>query len=223
MLSEFLVSHPENPFFQLSHSEWKAAIRKHPELLEKPHIEYIERSASGSIQVGYDGYFDNDAVISQFVRLFKMLSFKKAYKEHSINIIVDNARTHSAKAFSLEGFGMKPGTRCAIDRIQYMDENGHQQTIDCYFTNGANKGKSKGLLILAKELQIKVPPDVKLKELKRLLSGHKAFQNVGRLYCSFVFLIISSFLFCKLLPGVKTGNNCKAIRCDYYVCSKVPL
>ncbi|CAF1483015.1 unnamed protein product, partial [Rotaria sordida] len=89
----------------------------------------------------------------------------------------DNARTLNAKEFPLEGFGMKPGTRYPINQIQYMDEHGKQKIVDCYFTGGANKGKPKGLLILAEELKIKVPANIKLEELKRLLSLHKAFQN----------------------------------------------
>ncbi|CAF4759017.1 unnamed protein product, partial [Rotaria sp. Silwood2] len=72
---------------------------------------------------------------------------------------------------------MKPGARCAVDQIQYMDEKGRQQIVHCYFTSGKDKGKSKELLILAEELNIKVPANVKLEELKRLLSLHKAFQN----------------------------------------------
>jgi hypothetical protein len=51
-------------------------VKKYPELLEDDGIQYIERSASGSIQVGFGGYFDNDAIINQFTRLFKMLPFK---------------------------------------------------------------------------------------------------------------------------------------------------
>ena len=66
--------------------------------------------ASGSIQVGYDRYFDNNAIVSQFTRLFK-----NAYANHSIHVVVDNPRTHSAKEFSLDEFGMKPGTRCPVD------------------------------------------------------------------------------------------------------------
>lgn len=189
MLSDFLVSHPENPFFQLSHNEWVAAVKKHPELVEEDQIEYIERTASASIQVGYDGYFDNDAIIRQFTRLFKMLPFKKAYENHSIDIVVDNARTHSAKDFSIDGFGMKSGTRCPINQIQYQDESGRFRAVDCYFTSGKNRGKSKGLLILAKELKIKVPNNIKLGALKQLLSLHKAFQNVRLVSICFSFFL----------------------------------
>ncbi|CAF2242534.1 unnamed protein product [Rotaria magnacalcarata] len=178
MLSDFLVSHPENPFFQLSQSEWAAATTKYSELLEENNIEYIDRSTSASIQVGNGAYFDNDAVLSQFTRLFKMLPFKQAYKNKVIIIIVDNARIHSAKEFSLEDFGIKPGTRCPIDQILYKDEMGRHQKLDCYFTSGRHKGKSKGLLILAEELTIQVPPKTSLDHLKQLLSSHNAFQNV---------------------------------------------
>ena len=191
MLSDFLVAGPDNPFFQLSHSEWAAAVKKYPELLEEDQIEYVERSASASLQVGYEGYFDNEAIISQFTRLFKLLPFKNAYQNHSINIIVDNARTHNAKEFSLEEFGMKSGTRCPVNQIQYKDDKGQQQIVDCYFTTGEDKGKSKGLLIVAKELKIKVPANVKLEELKRLLSSHKAFQNVRLLFGLSVDFLIS--------------------------------
>lgn len=188
MVSDFLVSHPENPFFQLSEIEWAAAVAQHPELLEENQIEYIERTASASIQIGNEAYFDNDAVISQFTRLFKMLPFKKAYKNHLIHIIVDNARTHSTKEFSLENFGMKPGTRCPIDQIQYKDEKGRRQILDCYFKSGRNKGKSKGLLVFAKELKIKLPDHVNLEHLKQLLSLHNAFQNVRVFVCSLCYL-----------------------------------
>ena len=180
MTSEFSVSHPDNPFFELSHGEWKAAVSQYPELMEETDIDYIERSASGSIKVVYDRYFDNNAIVSQFTRLFKMLPFKKAYTNHSIHVVVDNARTHSAKEFSLEEFGMKPGTRCPVDQIQYIDDHGQQKTIQCYFTSGPSKGKSKGLLKIVEELKISLHENIKLKELKELLGKHKAFQNVRK-------------------------------------------
>ena len=44
MMSEFLVSHPDNPFFQLSHEEWKAVVSQYSELMEETDIDYIERS-----------------------------------------------------------------------------------------------------------------------------------------------------------------------------------
>ena len=97
MIWEFLVSHPDNPFFQLSHEEWKAVVSQHPKLMEETDIDHIERSASGSIHVGYGRYFHNSAIVSQFTRLFKMLRFKKVYANHSIHVVFDNAKTHTAK------------------------------------------------------------------------------------------------------------------------------
>ena len=206
MVSDFLIAHPENPFFQLSQDEWTAAVKKYPELLDDDGIQYIERSASGSIQVGYGGYFDNDAVINQFTRLFKMLTFKKAYANHKFHVIVDNARTHSAKHYSVEDFGMKPGTRCTTEKIFYRDKSGKQLTIDCFFTSGANKGQSKGLLNLAKELGIDIPPKVKLEELKRLLNLHEAFKNVNILPIMISFYMRSTNLLFFCL-GFKIGNT----------------
>ena len=170
----------------MSPNEWSAAVAQHPDLLEDSRIEYIERSASGSIQVGPGAYLDHEAVLSQFTRLFKMLSFKKAYKNYRITIVVDNARTHSAKEFSIGDFGMKPGTRCPIDKILYKDEMGQKQQLDCYFTSGKHNGKSKGLLMLSEELKIKVAAKVSLDHLKQLLISHNAFQNV-RLFFVFYF------------------------------------
>ena len=66
MISEFLVSHQDNPVFQLSHEEWKEVVSQHPELMVETDIDYIERSPSGLIQVGYDRYFHNNAIASQF-------------------------------------------------------------------------------------------------------------------------------------------------------------
>ena len=111
-----MVSHPDNPFFRLSQDEWKAVVSQHPKLMEETDIDYIEKSASGSIQVGYDGYFYNNAIVSQLTRLFKMLQLKKAYTNHSIHVVVDNAKKHTAKEFSLDESGIKPGTRCLVRR-----------------------------------------------------------------------------------------------------------
>ena len=68
---------------------------------------------------------------------------------------MNNARTYTSKEFSVNDFGMKPGTRCPI---QYLDPATNQQkTVNCYFTDGENKGKSCGLLNIALSLGLKVP------------------------------------------------------------------
>ena len=115
---------------------------------------------------------------------------KKTYANQSIHVVVDNAKTHTAKEFSLDEFGMKPGTHCPVDHIQYIDEHGQQKTIQCYFTSGPSKRKSKGLLKIAKELKISLHGNIKLKELKELLGRHKAFQNVRKFLIT-IFNIIA--------------------------------
>ena len=152
MLSDFLVSCPEGPFFELSNDEWTAAVKKHLVLLDNSVMNYLPKSASASIQVGIDGYFDTDAVLEQFTRLFKLLPFKKSYEGHKINIVVDNARTHSAREYSLSEFGKGISARCPVKSIQYIDEKGKKNIIECYVNGGENNGKSKALLILAREL-----------------------------------------------------------------------
>ena len=72
---------------------------------------------------------------------------------------------------------------------------GQQQIVDCYSMTDEDKRKSKGLLILAKELKTKVPANIKLDEVKRLLSLHKAFQNVRLFFgLSVDFLINLRFM-----------------------------
>jgi transposase len=78
-------------------------------------------------------------------------------------------------------FGKNIGTKCTVDELEFLDERGQMQSISCFFTDGLNKGKSKGLLMLAKELKLSVPDRIKLGDLRNLLLTHSAFQNVSRL------------------------------------------
>ena len=50
-----------------------------------------------------------------------LLFIKEQYKDHVIECVVDNARTHSAKSHSLLDFGKSVGTRCPVDKIEYTD------------------------------------------------------------------------------------------------------
>lgn len=179
MISDFLVQHPSGPFFELSDDEWKLAIAKYKSLSVDSDVNYLSRTATASINVGIDAYFDNDTILSQFERLFQMLEFKQEYKDHQIEIIVDNARTHTTKAYSLQDFGKNIGTRCPVEKIEYMDENDVTKVIECYFKQGPNKGKSKGLVELCKGLGVQLPASVKLDEIRGMLSKHRAFQNVS--------------------------------------------
>ncbi|CAF5100162.1 unnamed protein product, partial [Rotaria sp. Silwood1] len=129
-----------------------------------------------------------------------MLEFKQEYKDNQIEIIVDNARTHTTKAYSLQEFGKNIGTRCPVEKIEYVDENGATKVIDCYFKQGTNKDKSKGLVELCKELGVQLPAKIKLDEIREILSKHRAFQNLTK------------------LEMLATKYNVKIIYCPKYHC-----
>ncbi|CAM4799333.1 unnamed protein product [Rotaria magnacalcarata] len=134
-------------------------------------------SASAAIALGGDNYFNNQSILNQFKRLFQLLSFKKEYKSHNFLCLVDNSRTHTAAEIHLNDFGMRPGTRCPVDKIEYIDENNKKQTIECY----DDDGYSKILLAIANELNVFVPSKCKLNDLKLLPSQHAAFKSVSKL------------------------------------------
>lgn len=179
MISDFMVCHPSGPFFNLNNDEWQRAIAKYPELLQNNYINYVEHTATAAINVGGDTYFDNDTVLLQFQRLFKMLEFKDAYIGHDIDILVDNARTHTARQYSINDFGKGINSKCPVDVIEYCDDKGVKNTVQCYFHSGPHANKSKGLLELSKELNIALPPKCFLPQLRKLLSEHPAFQIVN--------------------------------------------
>lgn len=185
MVSDFLVQHPSGPFFELSKDEWKKATAKYKSLCADSDVNYVSRTATASINIGTDAYFDNDTILEQFERLFQMLEFKQDYKGDQIEIIVDNARTHTKKAYSLQEFGKNIDTRCPVEKIEYIDERGVTKVIDCYFKKGENKDKSKGLVEICKELGVQLPAKIKLDEIREILSKHLAFQNVSESHSIF--------------------------------------
>jgi hypothetical protein len=117
MISDFVVQHCSGPFFSLSPKEMELALRKYPQLAAPTDLDYVERSATASLHVGYDSYMDNPAVLGQCERIFQMIQFKEAYRGHSIEFVFDNARTHTAKSHSVNDFGKNIGTKCAVDQI----------------------------------------------------------------------------------------------------------
>ena len=177
MISDYLVMHPSGPFFTLNDKEYQQALALYPELADD--VTYVEETATGFINVGYDSYFDNSTLLAQFERLFKLLHFKSEFKNHNIEVIVDNATTHTAKPYSLSDFGKSIGTRCTTDTIEYMDSQGQLQVIDCVFKRGPNNGLSKCLLEISNELNVKLPPKVKLEQLREILANHPAFKVVS--------------------------------------------
>lgn len=180
MISDFLVQHPSGPFFELDAQEYAEAVDRYPELEDDTDVNYVIRSATGSIDVGGDSYFNNEIVLQQFSRLFKMIQFKKAFHGHDVEIVVDNARTHTARLYTSRDFGKSIGTRCPVDAIEFTDTSGEKRKIETYFKSGPNSGRSKGLLEIAKELNIQIMAKIKLEELRRKLDQHPAFRNVRR-------------------------------------------
>ena len=180
MISDYLVMHPSGPFFTLSEKEYKEALKLYPELADDvDDVSYVEKTATGSIDVGYDSYFDNSTILAQFERLFKLVQLKSEFKDHNIEIIVDNATTHTAKSYSLSDFGKSIGTKCTANTIEYIDSQGQLQVIDCFFKSGPHKGLSKGLLEISKELNVTLPSKLKLDQLRDILSNHPAFKVVS--------------------------------------------
>ena len=141
MVSDFLVAHPSGPFFALSQEEFDLAAKQYPGLKsDNNDLNFVNCSATAEINVGQDRYFDNDIILYQFERLFQLLSYKKDFKDHEIEIIVDNARTHSTKEYSINDFGKGIGTRCPVSAIEYVDDQNQDVSISCYFAYGKHRG-----------------------------------------------------------------------------------
>lgn len=103
MVSDFIVQHPTCPFFELSQVEWVKAIQKYPEL-NQDKSKYLDRSATRLIELNGVNYFDKETILEQFERLFKLLEFKEEFFYHDIEILVDNATTHTAKLYNISQF-----------------------------------------------------------------------------------------------------------------------
>ena len=144
-------------------------------------VNYIKNSASTGINVGEEGYFNNETILAQFERLFMLLPFKKAFDGHVVEIVVDNARTHATKEYSITDFRKGIGTNCPVDFIHYFGDDGQLVSISCYFLQGEHKGKSKGLVELSKDLNVPISSSIKLAEIRNTFSSHLAFQNVSKL------------------------------------------
>jgi hypothetical protein len=73
MLSDFIVQHPTDPFFSLTDTEYRRATKKFPALSNPDGLNYLINSATAGINVGQEGYFDNETILNQFERLFMLL------------------------------------------------------------------------------------------------------------------------------------------------------
>ena len=181
MVSDFIVQHPSGPFFSLSNAEFALAAKNFPSLSNPNGINYLKNTASAGINVGEEGYFNNETILAQVECLFMLLPFKKAFDDHVVEIVVDNARTHAAKEYSINDFSKGIGTQCPVDFIHYFNDDGQLVSISCYFLQSEHKGKSKGLVKLSKDLSMPISSSMKLAEIGNILSNHSAFQNVSKL------------------------------------------
>ena len=187
MLSYFIICSSTDIIFELNEQEWNDAISKFP-LLDKKQtsMNFFPRSASAWIEPGKNNYFDNEDILEQFERFFILCKFKKSFENYDIEILVDNARTHSAKFFDLNATNKGPSIKtCPIDKLEWM-ENEENKSIDCnYYEDGIKK--SKGLFMIAKELKF-IESNAESKDkryllpaLRTLMSTHPAFKTQSKL------------------------------------------
>lgn len=213
MFSGFIVAHENCVFFKLSDEEFKKASDKYPSLL-KPTLKYVENSCDGSMNPGasQDGYFDNDSVLSQFERLFQMVEFKTEFNfpvKHDIEIVVDNARTHTAQAININEFRLHPGGNCPVNTIRWKDENENDKELETFDIEGVSKGLKK----IALELGYTLKEKIKLDEVKTILKDHPAFKIETKLeVLAFKYgikIIFNPKFHCELNPIEGTWCNQK--------------
>ena len=148
----------------MNEKEWTNAVKRFPDLLDT-NLYYEKYSATVAVHSSVDPYFDNNILSLQFERLFKLLNFKEEYKNHNIEVLVDNARIHMTKQLNINDFGRDIGTRCLVSFIEYIDELNNRKIINCFFQSGLHLGQSKSLLNIALELGFQVSTNCKLEEV----------------------------------------------------------
>jgi hypothetical protein len=192
MVSEFLVQHHE-ALFKLDEDEWKAAVKAYPELKRKEEREkkskkkdlvqnhdflnFYPQSASAWIEPKKDCYFNNKIILKQFERLFILLKFKKSYRNHNIEIIVDHATTHTAKHYDVNLFAKSSGSKCQYETIEWIEDDETRTSVNCK----DEEGVYRGLQPIMADLGIEVSEDLSLSQMRKELMNHPAFENISRL------------------------------------------
>ncbi|CAF4626466.1 unnamed protein product, partial [Rotaria sp. Silwood2] len=69
MVSDFLVQCPSGPLSKFSENQWKQVVRKYQSLSVHGDVNYLDRTATASIKIRTDAYFDNGTILGQFERL----------------------------------------------------------------------------------------------------------------------------------------------------------
>jgi hypothetical protein len=173
----FLVQCEDSCEFRLDEDEWNRALRQYPALNKQDDfLNFYPQSPNAWIEPKKDNYFDNTQILKQFERLFILLKFKKIFKNCSIEVLVDNARTHSAKIYDPNGFNKNPGTNCAYKAIEWKVD-GKKRSVSCVDRNGSYRGLveiCKDLGLLDRSIQ---PNEIKLPELRTILASHEVFED----------------------------------------------
>ena len=174
-------------------------------------MTFFPKSASAWIEPGKDCYFNNENILFQFERMFKLLKFKKAYENFNIEILVDNARTHTSKLYDLNNLNKNSSVKPSFYEYIKYSENNTEKVIDCHF-NDDNDGlkKSKGLFKIAKQLKL-IDENAEsrdkmysLPKLRDMLINHTAFKCISKLEKlandNMVKIIFVSKFHCELNP-----------------------
>ena len=106
-----------------------------------------------------------------------MLEFKEAFNipvRHDIEILVDNARTHTAQVVNMYDFRLHPNGQCPGETLYYIDDGGVAKNIDCFDENG----ESKSLKQIAIELGYSLPEKIRIDEIRKILIENPAFSKV---------------------------------------------
>ena len=138
----------------------------------------------------------------QFERLLQSIKFKKSYVDHRIEILVDNARTHTSKVYGINLLNKSAGTNCPYEKLKWIND-GMSFCVDFF----DKEGKSKGLLYIVKELKL-IPEDAASKDFmldhREIVSKLEKFQvssKLEKLATEFSVLIIWCPKFhCELNP-----------------------
>jgi hypothetical protein len=98
-------------------------------------LSYFDKSANAFIELKKDCYLNCNSILRKFDRLFKLVKFKKSFANHSIETIVDNARTHTAVDYDVNLLSKSPNTNCPYDKIEWI-EGDLIKSVNCFDSSG---------------------------------------------------------------------------------------
>ncbi len=113
----------------------------------------------------------------KYSRIFQSVNYR-------IDLLVDNATTHTKTHLDLRMFCKNANKSCPVEQLKWM-VNGEEIVVDCFFKRGDLKGQPKGLFSLCKELGIinmnlKVS-QISLATLRNLAAQHPAIKHTSKL------------------------------------------